>query len=243
MTIAMTSRFVSIVFVVVTVFLICRLDGFRTSFARQPLKQSHFLLHSSTPTVDVNALPDSKRKLIEITEKVNSNLAKDVMNVGQLRESVRDMEQESSQPGFWDEQEKAQTLLSELNRVKATVQRAENWLQSVEDVGVLLDMAVEDPESANEYLQEVVSSIASLEKDLDAFEVERLLGGKYDRLGVTLCIQSGAGGTEAMDWAGMYFLLCLLTLFIDVLLCLLTLFMTYHALSMHPPQTSSWWYL
>ena len=198
------------------VFLICRSDGFRTNIARQPLKHSHFLLQSSTPTVDVNALPDSKRKLIEITEKVTSNLAKDVMNVGQLRESVRDMEQESSQPGFWDDQEKAQALLSELNRVKAMVQRAENWLQSCEDVGVLLDMAVEDPESANEYLQEVVSSIASLEKDLEAFEVERLLGGKYDRLGVTLCIQSGAGGTEAMDWAGMLYSTCLLTLLVSL---------------------------
>ena len=206
------------VFIVVFVLLVC-LDAFRVNI-RQAWKQNHFLLHSSTPVVDVNALPDSKRKLLEITEKVNSNLAKDVMNVGQLRESVRDMEQESSQPGFWDEQEKAQALLSELNRVKATVQRAENWLQTVEDVGVLLDMAVEDPESANEYLQEVVASIASLEKDLDAFEVERLLGGKYDRLGVTLCIQSGAGGTEAMDWAGMFFFLFFIAqfdgVFIDI---------------------------
>ena len=40
---------------------------------------------------------------------------------------------------------------------------------------------------------------------LIGFEVERLLSGKYDKYGCTLCIQSGAGGTEANDWAGMLY--------------------------------------
>ena len=44
-----------------------------------------------------------------------------------------------------------------------------------------------------------------LEKDLDDFEVEQLLCGKFDKNGCTLCIQSGAGGTEAQDWAGMLY--------------------------------------
>ena len=35
--------------------------------------------------------------------------------------------------------------------------------------------------------------------------MERLLSGKFDKYGCTLCIQSGAGGTEAMDWAGMLY--------------------------------------
>lgn len=42
-----------------------------------------------------------------------------------------------------------------------------------------------------------------LEKDLENFEVERLLSGKYDKCSCMLTIQSGAGGTEAQDWAGM----------------------------------------
>ena len=54
-------------------------------------------------------------------------------------------------------------------------------------------------------LEEVLKTLKGLEKDLDGFEVERLLSGKYDKFGCTLCIQSGAGGTEAMDWAGMLY--------------------------------------
>ena len=47
--------------------------------------------------------------------------------------------------------------------------------------------------------------LGGLEKDLDDFEVQRLLGGKYDQCSCALAIQSGAGGTEAQDWAGMLY--------------------------------------
>lgn len=155
--------------------------------------------------LDVNALPDSKRRLAEARVKIESNMAKDVMNVGNLRESVRDMEMESSQPQFWDNQDKAQALLLELNRVKAMVERVDSWGSDCEDVETLLDMANEDPAEARSLLLEAVMTLDRLDKDLDAFEIEKLLGGKYDKYGCTLCIQSGAGGTEAQDWAGMLF--------------------------------------
>jgi PCRF domain len=105
---------------------------------------------SSESEGNVNAYPDSRRKVAELKIKVDSNLSKDVMNVAMLKESVRDMEQESSQPGFWDSQEKAQELLTEMNRVKALVERVEYWQSSIEDVDLLLDMAAEDPDEARE---------------------------------------------------------------------------------------------
>ena len=74
-------------------------------------------------------------------------------------------------------------------------------------------MAQEDQEDRASYVDEAVKTLNALEKDLDAFEVERLLSGKYDKAGCTVVIQSGAGGTEAQDWAGVYvkLLLSLLT--------------------------------
>lgn len=163
-------------------------------------------LHSTPATTfvnDINALPDSKRRLAEALVKIESNLAKDVLNVNNLRAEVKDMEMESAQPGFWDNQEKAQALLSELNRVKAMVARVDGWKTDCDDVGTLVDMAIEDPAEGPSLLAEAVETLNKLEKDLDAFEIEKLLGGKYDKYGCTLCIQSGAGGTEAQDWAGM----------------------------------------
>lgn len=155
--------------------------------------------------VDVNALPDSKRRLLEASQKIDSNLSKGVINVANLRQSVKDMEQESSQPGFWDDQERAQGVLSEMNRVKAMVERVDKWKSDCEDVETIIEMANETPDEAADLLVEVKSILNSIEKDLEAFEVERLLSGKYDKYGCTVCIQSGAGGTEAQDWAGMLY--------------------------------------
>lgn len=116
---------------------------------------------SSESEGNVNAYPDSRRKVAELKIKVDSNLSKDVMNVAMLKESVRDMEQESSQPGFWDSQEKAQELLTEMNRVKALVERVEYWQSSVEDVDLLLDMAAEDPDEARELHSAVLKCFMS----------------------------------------------------------------------------------
>ena len=154
---------------------------------------------------DINAFPDSKRRLDELREKVNSNLATDVLNVEMLREKVKDMEDQSSQAGFWDDQERAQNLLLEINRLKGLISRGDGWQVSCDDVDVLLDMAVEDGDSAQSLIEEAVCTLDLLEKDLEAFEVERLLSGKYDKCGCTMVIQSGAGGTEAQDWAGMLY--------------------------------------
>ena len=72
--------------------------------------------------IDVNTYPDSKRRLALIQRQVESNLAPDVLNLKFLTETVRDMEQESSQAEFWDDQEKAQGVLSEMNRCTITYQ-------------------------------------------------------------------------------------------------------------------------
>jgi len=155
--------------------------------------------------IDDNTLPDSKRRLGEMKETINGNLSPEVLNYGALVETVRDLELESSQPNFWDDQKNAQDTLTEMNRLKDLIKRVDTWKENTEDVGTLIEMATEDEAEADQYLLEVVETLNSLEKDLDAFQVERLLSGKYDKLACGMTIQSGAGGTEAQDWAGMLY--------------------------------------
>lgn len=46
-------------------------------------------------------------------------------------------------------------------------------------------------------------AVRLLQKDLDSWELEQLLSGKYDACGCRLTINAGAGGVDAMDWALM----------------------------------------
>ena len=102
-----------------------------------------------------------------------------------------------------------------MNRVKYLISRVDGWKSTIEDVQLLLDMAMENPsESSKRFinqsdllicinipfwvdtcLEEAKTILSRCEADLDNFEVERLLSGKYDKYSCTICINSGAGGT------------------------------------------------
>lgn len=48
-----------------------------------------------------------------------------------------------------------------------------------------------------------MSSVSSLNAELERYELERLLSGEYDESSAIVTINAGAGGTDAQDWAEM----------------------------------------
>lgn len=52
---------------------------------------------------------------------------------------------------------------------------------------------------------EMEKDIKKIGKDLEKFEIETLLSGKYDKNNAILTLHPGAGGTEAQDWAEMLY--------------------------------------
>jgi len=82
----------------------------------------------------------------------------------------------------------------------------DQWQQlnsKIEDVSVMLDMAEEEGDEP--LFQEAVTEILSLEKITEELELQKLLDGESDLNSAFLSINSGAGGTEACDWAGMLY--------------------------------------
>ena len=82
--------------------------------------------------------------------------------------------------------------------------RVELWEQlkaELEEAKGYFELARE--ENDEETLKEVSAKISQVEKDLRAAEFKRMLGGESDRNNAIVSIHSGAGGTEAQDWASM----------------------------------------
>ena len=69
------------------------------------------------------------------------------------------------------------------------------------DAGELLALAVEEDDS--DTVDEVIKDLAGFEKTVDSLEFRRMFSGEMDINSAYLDIQSGAGGTEAQDWAEM----------------------------------------
>jgi peptide chain release factor 2 len=73
----------------------------------------------------------------------------------------------------------------------------------IDDVSVLLDLAEEGQDE--ESFQEAVAEVSKLQRVIDELELQKLLDGESDMNSTFLSINSGAGGTEACDWAGMLY--------------------------------------
>ena len=105
------------------------------------------------------------------------------------------------EPGFWDHQEAAKAIVGEVKILKATIDPIRDLLAGVDDARALCQLAQEAGDQ--ESLDEADRMLADLERKGDKLELQALLDGKNDTRNCFFTIQSGAGGTEAQDWAEM----------------------------------------
>ncbi|GAB4196616.1 MAG: peptide chain release factor 2 [Phycisphaeraceae bacterium] len=122
-------------------------------------------------------------------------------NYDQKQAQLKDLEAAMNAPGFWDNPDKANEVVTELKAVKAVVEPIAAVSERLEEARLLWDMAVEagDPETKDEVLKEA----HALEAEMDRLETLSLLSGKYDSRNCYLSIYAREGGTEAQDWTEM----------------------------------------
>lgn len=113
------------------------------------------------------------------------------------RAQLARIEEESSKPDFWNDQEHAQKVLRQSSRLEAGTRKADQFLRDVEDAAVLLEFAAQDEAS----LKELQTVIERLEREVEEAETEMLLSGPNDARDAIVTINAGAGGTDAQDWA------------------------------------------
>jgi peptide chain release factor 2 len=107
-----------------------------------------------------------------------------------------------SAPDFWDNRERAQADVEEVSSLRGKIQPMLAVERQAEDFEVLVELAAAESDQATAQA-EVAKEHAAISKALDELELKTLLSGPNDRFNAFLSIQSGAGGTEAQDWADM----------------------------------------
>jgi peptide chain release factor 2 len=103
------------------------------------------------------------------------------------------------EPGFWDDPDAAAKVNADYARVNRRLQTFTGLDADVEDLGGLAELAEEDADMAAEFEE----TLASVESRLEELELERLFSGRYDAGDALVTVNSGAGGTDAQDWAEM----------------------------------------
>ncbi|MFU1796341.1 peptide chain release factor 2 [Paenibacillus azoreducens] len=143
--------------------------------------------------------PNVKHDLREIATKL-TNL-RGSLDLDLKQEMIANFEEKMSAPDFWDDNEKAQGVIAEMNAVKSSVDQYEKLQQEYEDAAMMAELA--DEEGEESLMEEIAEAVASLKKKLEDFELNLLLNQPYDKMNAILELHPGAGGTESQDWGQM----------------------------------------
>ena len=81
--------------------------------------------------------------------------------------------------------------------IKDTLEQVKKWDSIIEDAQAAHEIGDE------ELIKETELSLSELEKELDRYDIQKMLSGEYDEADAFLTINAGAGGTDAQDWAEM----------------------------------------
>lgn len=109
------------------------------------------------------------------------------------------MEEEIAKQEFWNDNERAQKVLQKNKSLKDTIEEYENLQNGLEEIEILLEMAMEEDDDSIE--KEIESLIQSIQNELDKVKIKTLLNGEYDKNNAILSINAGTGGLDAQDCA------------------------------------------
>ena len=123
------------------------------------------------------------------------------LHVDESRALVNELEQKSSEAGFWDDAEAARSAMERLARAKDDVNGVDGARSKLEDAQAAFELAEETGDA--DLLAEAAAAASSLEHDLSELEVSSWFTGEFDHGDAIVTITPGQGGLEAQDWCGM----------------------------------------
>ena len=104
-----------------------------------------------------------------------------------------------SEPGFFDDPQRAEALTRERSRAARAVERDAFYGEALDDCETLLELLDE----GEDVVEALGAGLAKLEEALELDEVRMLLSGPHDQADAIMEIHPGAGGVDAQDWAEM----------------------------------------
>lgn len=118
-------------------------------------------------------------------------------------EELKTLEAKTMEPNFWEDTKKSNSILSEIKTKKnitSSYRKIEEEIQNIIELTELVKLEYDE-----ELSKEIISNTNKISSEVEKFELQTLLNGKYDKNNAILTLHPGAGGTEAQDWAEMLY--------------------------------------
>ncbi|MFH0814589.1 MAG: peptide chain release factor 2 [Candidatus Falkowbacteria bacterium] len=157
----------------------------------------------------------------QIAEKIKQAIG--ILKLDEKQKRIVELHEKMTRPDFWKDAQKAAALNQELARLEKEISA---WLELRERTAAFLELArlarldsarqADSPRFAveagapakragdkDELPEDWVIEAQKIEADFKKMETSLLLSAPYDSYGAIFSINSGAGGTDAQDWAEM----------------------------------------
>ncbi len=114
---------------------------------------------------------------------------------------IIELKNKTELPGFWNDQKTAQQTLQEIKSLETWVILWTGLDTKINDIKDFIELAEVEQDITLE--DEINTEFSKLDELIGELEFKSMLSGKDDTKNCILTIHSGAGGTEAQDWAEM----------------------------------------
>ena len=134
-------------------------------------------------------------QLKEIQQRADK--LKQYLAIDEKRVQLEEEELRTQDPGFWEDAKAAEAQMRKVKGIKAWIEGYEGVRAATEELQLAFDYCKEELVTEDE----VDAAYAHAIKEVEALEMKNMLSHEEDQMPAVLKIVSGAGGTEAQDWA------------------------------------------
>lgn len=122
-----------------------------------------------------------------------------LFDVASMEQRAQDLEKTIQQPDFWQREQHAAEIQREWASLRADIDSLQALQQRLQETkGELPSIPLD-----KDLLSIVANDLSQLDDEISQKEHLLNFSGPYDRNDALITIQSGAGGTDAQDWAQM----------------------------------------
>ncbi len=139
-------------------------------------------------------LESYKEPLAEVTR---------ALDLESKHQKIEELNREMEAPDFWNDADLSARKMKELKSLKDDVEIADKLKNSIEEIGMLMDMANEEDDA--DMVGEIRLMMDQMKEDFERVRIKTLLSGEFDANNAIVTLHAGAGGTEACDWTAMLY--------------------------------------
>ena len=129
--------------------------------------------------------------------QVRADKLKQYLAIDEKRIQLEEEELHTQAPGFWDDPKAAEAQMRKVKSIKRWIEGYEGVRSTTDELQLAFDFFKDELVTETEVDEAYAKALTAVE-DL---EMKNMLSHEEDAMPAVLKIVSGAGGTEAQDWA------------------------------------------